>query len=162
MKRIKRLSKTQRAVAWRIARRFIGHQMNGNDPLRGTDGMTTQLRTLHVGRRLGRRICSRSTKDGHGWTTERNIVLIITDRHAGKIGRSNNRMNGWRVAMHPAVPGSTTCDTPTAFARIFPAGGAPPIDIRIRFGFPSEQQARTWLLTPEGQGVLRQVYLGRK
>lgn len=60
--------------------------------------------------------------------------------------------------MHPAVSGSAVCDTPTAFARVFMPGG-PCFDIRIRYGFTSERHARTWLLTPEGQELLRKAYL---
>lgn len=147
MKR-KPLSKTQRTAAWRIARRYLGHALNGNDPFRGTDGMTTQLRTLHAGRRLGRRIFSRAVFDCHLWS-ERGICLIKNERHAGKIGSCATGHSGWDSR-------SSSADA------MIIRPGQPDEVITVRGGFESQAKARNWLLTPEGQDELRKAFLKLK
>lgn len=146
----RKLSKTQRVDAWRIARRFLAHHLHGNDGFRGTDGMTKQLRTLHVGRRLGERIFHRCSQMGAMWI-ERGIGLISRPgHHCGKIASCECGVSGWKV-----MPQGNTF---TVFAAI----GTPSKRVlheSIGTGFADPHKATTWALSAEGQVCLRTTFL---
>lgn len=153
--RLKPLGKTQQAIAWRVALRYLGHALNGNDGFTAASEMVPiKVQTLNIGLRLGRRIFARcevhSTAWGRQWS-ERGIGLVHNGwPHAGKIANANPGFAGWTVGLVGASGANT-------FAVYYS-----PLDGEwqcLQEGLTSKANAIHWALKPTGQAAVRRAFL---